>query len=72
MVSAERVKLDPKKIQAMNEITKGFIGLTGYCKRFIQGYAAIATPLTNLLKKDGFIWDSMAQTNFEELKLKMT
>ena len=39
---------------------------------FIQGYAAITTPLTNLLKKYAFIWDSLAQTSFEELKMKMT
>ena len=79
-MSAKGVKPDPKKIQAMTEwvISKNlkqlrdFIGLTGYYIRFIQGYAFIATLLTNLLNKDAFIWNSMAQTSFEELKLKMT
>ncbi|GFS36789.1 hypothetical protein Acr_00g0048060 [Actinidia rufa] len=42
-------------------------------RRFIQGHAAIATtPLTNLLKKDAFVWDSLAHTSFEELKWRMT
>ena len=80
IVSAAGVKPDPRKIQAMTDWPipknlkqlRGFIGLTGYYRRFIQGYAAIATPLTNLLKKDAFMWDSLAQTSFDELKWRMT
>ena len=80
IVSAVGVKLDPRKIQAMTDWPvpknlkqlRGFIGLTSYYRRFIQGYAAIATPLTNLLKKDAFMWDSLAQTSFDELKWRMT
>ena len=63
IVSAEGVKPYPKKIQAMigwvvpknMKQLKGFIGLTSYYKRVIQGYAAITTPSKNLQKKYAFI-----------------
>ena len=71
---------DPNKIQAMLEWPnpknikqlRGFIGLTGYYRKFIRNYAAIAIPLTNLLKKDAFTWDDATQNSFYALKKKMT
>jgi hypothetical protein len=50
---------------------KGFLGLTGYYRRFIQGYATIYQPLYLTLKKDNFHWGPSQQEAFNKLKLIM-
>ena len=73
IVSHEVIKVDPQKIKAMVEWPRPknlknlheFLGLTGYYKIFVRGYGRIATPLTILLKKDGFHWTDVATKSFE-------
>jgi len=45
------------------------LGLTGYYRRFIEGFSKIVKPLTSLLEKGKeFVWLKECQTSFEELK----
>ena len=47
---------------------RGFLGLTGYYKWFVRNFAIIASPLTDLLKKNAFSWTTNATTTFRHLQ----
>lgn len=75
------VATDPAKIQAVTDWPvpktlkqlRGFLGLTGYYRKFIQHYGLLAKPLTNLLKKGvSYNWTSVEQEAFDCLKHALT
>jgi hypothetical protein len=79
LVGKDGVRVDPKKIEAMQDwphpktlkILRGFLGLTGYYRKFVKNYGKIATPLTTLLKNNSFTWTPTATQDFQTLKTTM-
>lgn len=75
-ICVEGVSTDPKKIVAVaqwpipNNIKqlRGFLGLAGYYRRFIQAFGSICKPSHELLKKDGYHLNEDASATFEELE----
>jgi hypothetical protein len=62
IVSHEGVKVEPNKIKAMMDWPipktlknlRGFLGLTGYYRKFVWNYGRITTPLMTLTKRMHF------------------
>jgi len=58
VISANGVTMDPAKVQAVEDwpvprsarAVRGFLGLVGYYRKFVQDFGSIAAPLTALLK----------------------
>ncbi len=52
---------------------RSFLGIAGYCRPFIHNFAAKATPLTRLFRKEStFHWSSTQETDVQELKYPLT
>jgi len=76
LISQQGVRADPSKLEAMAnwpipltiKALWGFLGLTGYYRKFIRHYGILAAPLTVLLKKYAFSWTLAATTAFAKLK----
>ncbi|PNX92266.1 retrotransposon-related protein [Trifolium pratense] len=75
-ITKEGVSTDPAKIQAVRDWPfpknpkqlRGFLGLAGYYRRFVKDFGKIAKPLTDMLKRDSFLWSSESTAAFTELK----
>ena len=52
---------------------RGFLGMAGYYRRFIEGFSKIAGLMTKLLRKNApFEWTDKCEQSFQELKEKLT
>nr|XP_051191082.1 uncharacterized protein LOC127304433 [Lolium perenne] len=80
IISGEGVATDPAKIQDIIQWPtptsikqlRGFLGLTGYYRRFIPNYAQICRPLHADLKKNAYQWEAPQQAAFDKLKQVMS
>jgi len=80
MVSSQGVASVPMKILAIRQwptphsaqTLRSFLGLAGFYRRFIWGYASIAAPLTRLLGQDPFEWSPEADRAFLDLRQVLT
>jgi hypothetical protein len=81
VISSKGIVVDPEKIKSIMEWPvpkdvadiRSFMGITGYYRRFIEGFSNIAYPITSLQKKGiKFNWSQKCQDSFNKLKELLT
>nr|GFB04901.1 hypothetical protein [Tanacetum cinerariifolium] len=77
---SQGIHVDPAKIEFIKDWAspkiptkiRQFLGLTGYYRRFIEGFLKIAKPMTKLTqKKVAFEWGDKQEAAFQTLKNKL-
>ena len=80
-VTEEGLLPDPALLTAIREIpppktateVRSFLGLAGYYRRYVKNFAAIASPLHALTRKDAvFHWSADCKDTFDHLKTLLT
>ncbi|XP_011869954.1 PREDICTED: uncharacterized protein LOC105563185 [Vollenhovia emeryi] len=81
MISADGISLSPRHTDAIRNFkqprtvleVQRFLGLTNYFRRFIKGFAHIAKPIQDLVKRDvPFNFDDRCVEAFKKLKQELT
>lgn len=80
MVSQKGVEPVASKVEAIHQwpvpqstrAVQSFLGLVGFYRRFIRGYATIAASLIKITIVKPFKWTSQAQLAFEQLKAALS
>ena len=81
VVSKEGIAVDLEKIRSIMEWVspknvndlRYFMGLVGYCRRFIRNFSRIYHPITSLQRKGKkFEWTEKCEASFEQLKELLT
>ena len=81
IVSKQGLKVNPENIDKIKNCqrptnvkqVRSALGMMGYYRKFILGYAKIAQPLNDLLKKEAkFEWTDQCESAFNNLKERLT
>lgn len=81
VISSGGIAVDPAKVDAVLQWEtpksptkiRSFLGLTGYYRRFIEGFSKLVLPLTQLTRKgQAYMWDAVCEESFIELKKRLT
>jgi hypothetical protein len=81
VISKEGIVVNPSKVASVLEWVaprnvkqiRGFLGMAGYYRRFIEGFSKIVGPMTKFLRKNTpFIWSEKCEESFQKLKKKLT
>ena len=81
VITTEGIQPDPKKVKVVQEYpapksvkeVRAFMGLTNYYRKFVKGFAQVASPLHDLTKKGAsFLWTEDCQKAFDTLKKALT
>ena len=81
IVSKAGVAVDPEKIVAITKWptpgsateVRSFLGLAGYYRKYVKGFASTAKLMTMLTGKDvKFVWSDACTKSFERLKEQLT
>ena len=67
-VASKIQAIDQWPIPTTTKALRSFLGLAGFYRRFIRGYASIAAPLIKVTTKDPFEWTTEADEAFKALK----
>jgi hypothetical protein len=79
-VGVDGVRADPEKVKAIAEWPqpqsvkdlRKWLGLANYLHKYTKDYAAMARPLTQLLKKDvDWSWNEQAEAAFQSIKASL-
>jgi len=81
VIGLERIKMEKGKVKGVLEWptpkcvkdVQKFLGLANYYRRFIEGFAMVARPLHDMVKKDKrWEWTKKQEEVFKELKKRFT
>ncbi|XP_070017377.1 uncharacterized protein [Nicotiana sylvestris] len=81
VVSNEGIKVDPKKIEAVQSLPipssateiRSFLSVAGYYRCFMEGFSSIVAPLTRLTQKCAPIrWSDECEESFQKLNTALT
>lgn len=81
VVSKEGIELNPEKCEAVSNFPRPvdkkalerFLGLSGWCAKFVKGYSQIVEPLNELRRKDvEWRWSEACEKAFVTLKQEIS